>query len=88
MKNPNLDSYWNYRVLRRVHKLPDGKLYEQFGIYEVYYSDGQPDMCSVKPERVICESVEELKETLQRMKTAFDKSILEYTDFDDNKKGA
>jgi hypothetical protein len=85
-----LDSGWGYRVIRKTYPFPDGTIEEQFGIHEVYYSDGKPSSCTMNPTEVVAESVEGLKEDLEVRLTALEKPILNWEDFeskDENKEG-
>ena len=76
---PELDSYWNYRVVRRAWEI-DGEIEEQFGICEVYYTDGKPVMCSEIPDGVHGETLEDLKKDFEYHQLAFIKPTLNYED--------
>ena len=61
---------WNYRV-RNVNG--------NYGIYEVYYDkNGKPNAWSQDPMEPYGESLEELKDDLKRMMTAFEKPLFDY----------
>lgn len=77
---PELDSHWNYRVIRKVHKLKDEE-WVQFGIHEVYYSDGEPSMCSVDAMAPHGDTSEELQEDAKHFQLALTKPVLNYEDF-------
>ena len=77
---PELDSHWNYRVIRRIRD-SNGEKWVQFGIHEVYYSDGKPTMCSVEPDQPHGETLEELIEDAQHFQLALTKPTLNYEDF-------
>ena len=76
---PKLDPHWNYRVIRRAWEI-DGEIEEQFGIYEVYYRDGKPEMCSEIPDGASAESLEGLREVLEWQQLALEKPTLNYED--------
>lgn len=75
-------TYWNYRVIKTL--LDDHYLYE---IVEVYYTDGVPtlfgsaSLCSDYSDGD--EPLEPLATTLDLMKGALDKPVLDRKDFDD-----
>ncbi len=71
---------WNHRVVRRVYDLP-GSVTTHYEIREVYYDDDKPNACTEDPVGVCGESVNEIRETLERMAHALDKPVLEYDDF-------
>lgn len=61
---------WNYRVILR-----DG----EFAIYEVFYKeDGSIEGTTVDPVYPRAESLEGLREELERYSTALDKPVLPY----------
>jgi len=72
-------SHWNNRVVRTTHVSPNPDVSPcvEFAIHEVYYND-DGNICAIteNPKSATGESVEELKETLQRMLSACDKDIL------------
>ena len=89
--------HWNHRVLakrvtsKKVNK-KTGKLVDttiiEYGLYEVYYDDhNKPDSCtqeSMKPlsydeDDVDC--IAELKQTLDWMREACEKPVLDYDNF-------
>ena len=70
---------WNYRITKEIrhHKY----LHEPetlFGIREVYYDEnGDISGMSEMPD-IIAESVDELKNTLEKMTECCDKSVIDY----------
>lgn len=72
---------WNHRVIRTVHEHEI-----LFGIHEVYYEDAIPYMVTVNPVGVVGETMEELKEEMNRFLIALTKPILEYSDFEEGGK--
>lgn len=70
---------WNYRVLRRLYEMPDGRHEAQFAIYEVYYDhDGRPNACSMEPLYPAGESMEELRRDVAAYVAALDLPVLDY----------
>lgn len=79
---------WNHRVMRHKHTFAESDETEvSLAIHEVYYKDKSVDDCKVSaddvgytesPVAVVGESIEELRDTLQRMLKALDKPVLEY----------
>ncbi|MEX2530047.1 MAG: hypothetical protein WD960_04675 [Gemmatimonadota bacterium] len=72
-------------VKKRV-ELPDGAVDEWFGIHEVYYLENDGSAVTQEPIPVVGETVEELRETLERMLTAFDQPLLDYDDLGGEKR--
>ena len=68
---------WNYRILAQDYK---GELW--FGIHEVFYTDGIPDMCTEDAVGVVGDNLAEISDTLRWMKKALKKPILSYSDFE------
>ena len=65
---------WNHRLIR--HTEPNGEIW--LGIHEVYYlDDGTPDMVTENAIGASGETVEEIIETLERMRRCVEKPILE-----------
>lgn len=67
---------WNFRVMKCVHK---GETC--FRIHEVYYktnSDSEVDGYTEDGVAALGETVDELREELQRMLLALDKPVLDY----------
>lgn len=63
---------WNFRVMEK-----DG----EFAIYEVFYNDeGQVQGYTENPSFPRAESIEELKEDLERYAEAMSKPVLQYMD--------
>lgn len=72
--------YWNYRIVRKPCSFT-GEHY--YGIHECYYEDdGSKPGWTVEPVEVIGESVDELRRTLEMMKEAFAKPVIEDDDAD------
>ena len=68
---------WNYRVVKTT---VDGE--DSYGIHEVYYDDGgTPHMYSESPCSVFSESLDGLKEELERFKLSLEKPVLRDLDF-------
>lgn len=73
---------WNYRVLRQVERLADGREYVHFGIHEVYYDDlGEPSSCTASPCAPFGETLEEIRMDAKMILGAFDLPVLEYDSF-------
>lgn len=82
---PNLDSHWNYRVIRKTHDcesiINPGEKWVTFGIHEVYYTDGKPSMTTEDAMEPHGETLEELLEDMKHFQLALDKPVLNYEDF-------
>lgn len=76
---PKLDAHWNYRVVRRVWEI-NGEIEEQFGIHEVYYREGKPEICSERPDGASGESLEALKKDMENQQLALKKPVVDYED--------
>jgi hypothetical protein len=71
-------SHWNHRVVKRTYPAPSNETLYQ--IHEAYYGlagDKLPSI-TVEPAEVVGESIEELRDTLQRMLRALDNPVLDY----------
>lgn len=67
---------WNHRVIKRTFPdSADPSTY--FGIHEVFYAP-EGMSCTTEPVDVFSDSVEGLRETLERMLRALDKPVLDY----------
>lgn len=69
---------WNHRIIRHIeHRTHmDDSIY--YAIHEVYYDEaGLVSNWSEEPIRILEESLEDLKVTLQRLIESFDKPILD-----------
>lgn len=73
---------WNYRVIRT--ELDNGEA--QYGLHEVYYEDDKPTLSSEMPDPVLTfidengddgEAIAELTWTLDRMREALSKPVLD-----------
>ncbi len=81
-KQPELDSHWNYRVIRKENE-HKGTKWITFGIHEVYYSDGKPSMCSENARSPHGETFEDLTLDLEWYQLALTKPTLNYEDLSD-----
>lgn len=72
---------WNHRVM--IHRHDNDETY--YAIHEVYYGVDGADSVSWtdNPVAPYGETIEELRETLERMLKALDKPILEYSKYVD-----
>lgn len=73
-KMPTPPSHWNYRVLRTADKAT-GEVTNQ--IHEVYYNDGVPTSCTLRPVSPCGETIEELHTDLQMMVTALQRPVID-----------
>lgn len=75
---------WNHRVMRRTHSFKsDGKEYSEdcYEIHEVYYDDNDNIEGFTEDAIAPCgETIEELREELQRMLDCLDEPLLIYED--------
>jgi len=73
---------WNHRIVKRVyhHASGDETTYQ---IHEVYYDEigSEPTNITLDPIAPLGETVEELKEELNRMLRALEHPVLNYEDF-------
>ena len=82
---------WNYRVVKTVCavlSVRDGSLprhedgYTSYGIHEVFYDDDDlPCACTQAPIDVFADSEQELRESYNMMKEAFEQAVLTDKDF-------
>jgi hypothetical protein len=69
---------WNYRVIAKTYK---DKTF--FGIHEVFYNeDGIPDTCTIDAISVGGDTLRGISETLNLMRLALVKPILNFSDFE------
>jgi len=78
---------WNYRVVKNINKIPDllrknnpdvGEFDIFYTIHDVYYDDNK-DIANIGRESpVIGDDIQELRWTLQRMREACDKPVINY----------
>jgi hypothetical protein len=69
---------WNHRIIRHIEKIThmDDSIY--YAIHEVYYDeDGKVNGWTEEPIRIMEESLEDLKVTLQRLVESFDNPVLD-----------
>lgn len=59
---------WNYRLVRKRHNMPNGKILYTYAIHEVYYDKKQkPILMAEKPETVTGSSKKEVLAILKMM---------------------
>lgn len=63
---------WDHRVVRQI---VHGE--EWFGIHEAFYSLEGKTVWTEKPVGVVGESIDELRETLERMMAALDRPVID-----------
>jgi len=69
---------WNHRIIRHIEKIThmDDSIY--YAIHEVYYGeDGKIKGWTEEPIRIMEESLEDLKATLQRLSESFNNPVLD-----------
>lgn len=70
---------WNYRVVKRVVKRPNGEIVKSFALYEVYYYDhGHPRAVTVDPVPLRGESAAEVARAYDLACRALREPVLEY----------
>lgn len=70
---------WNHRIIRHIEPRThmDDSIY--YAIHEVYYDeDGKVNGWTEEPIRIMEESLEDLKVTLQRLTESFDNPVIDY----------
>lgn len=73
--------HWNYRVIRHDDS-NEHRTYIWFGIHEVFYDDnGVPAACTENAMAPYWEPEENGEDVLRMMNLAFNKPVLEYSDF-------
>lgn len=73
--------HWNHRVVKRIVREFDEDV-EWFGVHEVFYGlpgESEPSWTD-EPISVKGESIDELRETLERMLRALDRPIIDDTE--------
>lgn len=71
-------SHWNHRVIKHVYDTPDGDQAVWYNIHEVYYNeDGTIWAHTENPTAGHGETIEELRESLERMLKCLEFPILE-----------
>lgn len=74
--------HWNYRIVKRAYVYDDGEKEWEFSIRETYYNDaGEITAFSAEPRALTGETLEYLKENLERCLRAIEKPILEEDGF-------
>ena len=68
--------HWNHRVVKRTYPAPSNETFYQ--IHEAYYGVENKPAITEEPDYPLGESIEELREDLQRMLRALDKPVLDY----------
>jgi len=72
-------SHWNHRVIKRSFPRANGNVDVMYGIHEVYYdADGKPVTCTKEAVEVVGENEEALQQTLEWMKLALTKPVLDF----------
>ena len=74
MKDEEVNATWNYRLFKGDEN--------NLSIHEVYYHQGEPSLYTENPVAPFGESVDEIKEDLEKMLLSFNKPILTEKDFD------
>lgn len=67
--------HWNHRVVRRT-VIEAGKLVQRFGVHECFYGNGVVGWAE-DPVAIEGETIDELRETLERMLKALDDPVIE-----------
>jgi len=70
-------SHWNHRVYRHTHTNGD----TTYGIHEAYYDspdEEPPGSYTAEPVEVVGDSIEDLREELQRMLRCLERPVLDY----------
>lgn len=78
------ESHWNYRVVKhseRHEKFNNGEEIISYHIHSTHYEHDVPITISTEPSVPYGETPEELLADIELMKKAFDKPILNYSDF-------
>lgn len=71
--------HWNHRVVKQRHPdlLSETGFTDYFGIHECFYDDdGTKPGWTTDPIAPVSESLEDLRETLERMLRALDKPVI------------
>lgn len=67
---------WNHRVVKRTYEDE-----EWYAVHEIYYDGDKPWGITTEPSAPGGETIEELKEELDRFRKALNKPVLNYEDF-------
>lgn len=78
-------SYWNYRVVHRIHHGSMPEFNEDvYTIHEVYYdNDGKVRAVSSEPSPVYADDMAGLNWVLKKMQEAYTKEVLEWDNIPD-----
>ena len=76
---------WNHRVLTKEYK-GFNEIEVQYGVHEVFYTNGVPDACTENPVAVAGDNIKDLKQTLRWMRKALRQPVLDYADFEEGGK--
>lgn len=79
------DTYWNYRVFKRVSLDSSGAEYAEYGIIEVYYKGSKVEGYTADFIPVRGESEEEVKEDFLLMQKAFELPVVTIEDLEPKK---
>ena len=69
---------WNHRVVRRSYTHADGYVEDTYQIHEAYYDVEPKLLLTISGVSAIGNTVQELREDLERMLKALDKPVLDY----------
>lgn len=72
---------WNHRVFRRTYNLGQGTEETVLEIHEVHYDEnGEIHGITENPTHILCDDVEGLRWTLEKMMESLNKPILDWSD--------
>ena len=80
---------WNHRVVHRlIKRMPSEREGEHwYAVHEVYYDEsGKPEMTTVEAVAPGGETLDELRQELDRFQKALEHPVLEYDSFTDEQK--
>ena len=69
-------THWNYRIIRHKHETGNW-----LGIHEVFYTNGEPDSCTLDPIDITSKDIKGIKWVLTNMAKAVKRPILDYEFF-------
>lgn len=67
---------WSYRIVEKIEE--DGYTYQ--GIYEVYYTDGEPTSVTQTPVNIVWTAGESTHLILKQIERAFNEPVLHWDD--------